>query len=174
MTLSEVNALDRGAFVAALGGVFEHSPWVAAAVWSQRPFATVEALHAAMVMAVSDAAEETQLALIRAHPELAGKAAVRGELTAASLGEQSGAKLTDCSAAEFARLQTLNSAYNRKFGFPFILAVKGLDRGAIIGRFAARLERDRELEFREALKQITRITRLRLEAMFAAREEGKP
>ncbi len=173
MTLSEVNALDRSAFVAALGGVFEHSPWIAAAVWSQRPFATVDALHAAMVKAVSDATEETQLALIRAHPELAGKAAIRGELTAASLGEQSGATLTHCSAEEFARLQALNSAYNRKFGFPFIIAVKGLDREAIIGRFAARLERDRELEFREALKQIARITRLRLEAMFAQRKEGR-
>jgi 2-oxo-4-hydroxy-4-carboxy-5-ureidoimidazoline decarboxylase len=168
VTLAELNALDRGAFVAALGGVFEHSPWVAEAVWPQRPFATVEALHAAMVEAVFDAPEEAALALICAHPELAGKAAVRGELTADSKAEQSGAGLTQCSPEEFARLHELDRAYNTKFGFPFIIAVKGLDAAVIIACFAARLERGRDLEFDEALAQIARIARFRLEAMLGA------
>ena len=165
MTLDEVNALDQSAFVAALGGVFEHSPWIAAAAWSQRPFATIDALHAAMVAAMFDAPEEEQLALIRAHPELAGKAAVRGDLTVDSGSEQSAAGLTHCSPEEFARLQELNAAYNSKFGFPFIIAVKGLHRRAIIERFAKRLERNRDLEFGEALAQIARIARMRIQVL---------
>jgi len=167
MKLSEINALDRNDFVAAMGGIFEHSPWVAAAVSSQRPFASVGALHAAMVRAVSAAPEERQLALLRAQPELAGKDAERGELSAASQREQAGAGLTRCSAQELARLHALNHAYTQKFGFPFILSVKGLDRSAIIERFAERLEHGRDLEFREALKQIARITRHRLVAMLS-------
>jgi 2-oxo-4-hydroxy-4-carboxy-5-ureidoimidazoline decarboxylase len=118
-----------------------------------------------MVDAVRGAGEDAQLALIRAHPELAGKAAVRGQLTADSKAEQSGAGLNQCSPQEFARLQELNRAYNAKFGFPFIIAVKGLDRAAIIARFAERLERDRATEFEEALQQIARIAWLRLEAL---------
>jgi len=169
MTLSEVNALDRGRFVAALGGVFEHSAWVAEAAWPQRPFANLDALHAAMIAAMGEASQDAKLALIRAHPELAGKAAIRGELTADSTREQSGAGLTDCSPQEFTRLQELNRAYTMKFGFPFIIAVKGLDRAAIIARLAQRLERDRPTELAEALSQIARIARLRLEAMVEAR-----
>lgn len=172
MTLGEINALDRDGFVAALGSVFERSPWVAAAAWTQRPFATVDALHAAMVEAMLHAPEEVQLALIRAHPELAGKAAVRGELTAASTSEQSAAGLMHCSPEEFARLQALNRAYNNKFEFPFIIAIRGLDRGAIIARFAERLGRERALEFSEALVQIGRIARLRLEAMLGGHKDG--
>jgi 2-oxo-4-hydroxy-4-carboxy-5-ureidoimidazoline decarboxylase len=173
MTLAELNALDRGEFVAVLGGVFEHSPWVAGTVWSQRPFATVEALHAAMVEAVFDAPDDARLALIRAHPELAGKATIRGELTADSKNEQSGAGLTQCSPEEFARLQELNRAYHNKFGFPFVIAVKGLDRGAIIARFGERLERDRDLELGEAMAQIAHIARFRLEAMIGTGERGQ-
>jgi 2-oxo-4-hydroxy-4-carboxy-5-ureidoimidazoline decarboxylase len=165
MTLEELNARDRRGFVVALGGVFEDSPWVAEAAWPRHPFATLDALYRAMVDAVRAAGEDAQLALIRAHPELAGKAAVRGELTADSTAEQSGAGLTQCSPEEFARLQELNRAYNTKFGFPFIIAVKGLDRAAIIERFTERLERDRAAEFEEALQQIARIAWLRLEAL---------
>jgi len=173
MTLAELNALDRNGFVAALGGVFEHSPWIAEAVWPQRPFAMVAALHSAMVEAVFDAPEDAQLALIRAHPELAGKAAIRGELTADSKNEQSGAGLTQCSQEEFKRLQELNRAYNEKFGFPFIIAVKGLDRSAIIARFAERVGRHRDLELSEALAQIARIARFRLEAMIGNDQGGQ-
>ncbi len=165
MTLAQVNALDRAAFVATLGGVFEHSPWVADAAWPGRPFASLDALHVAMVAAMRDAPEEAQLALVRAHPELAGKAAIRGELTADSTEEQSGAGLTNCSPREFARLHALNRAYHAKFGFPFILAIKGLDREAIIIRFAERFEHDRATEWEEALQQIAKIARFRLEAM---------
>ena len=165
MTLVELNALDREAFVARLGGVFEHSPWVAEAAWAKRPFASVDALHSAMAGIVRDAGEARQLVLVRAHPELAGKAMVRSELTADSKSEQSGAGLTQCSAEEFARLQDLNRTYTLKFGFPFILAVKGYDRAGIIECFAARLDNDRATEFAEALAQIARIARLRLEAL---------
>ena len=118
-----------------------------------------------MVAAMRGAPEEAQLALVRAHPELAGKAAIRGELTADSAEEQSGAGLTNCSPREFARLHALNRAYHVKFGFPFILAIKGLDREAIIIRFAERFEHDRATEWEEALQQIAKIARFRLEAM---------
>ena len=165
MTLAELNARDRRGFVVALGGVFEDSPWVAEAAWPRHPFATLDALYRAMVDAVRGVGEDAQLTLIRAHPELAGKAAIRGQLTADSKAEQSGAGLNQCSPQEFARLQELNRLYNAKFGFPFIIAVKGLDRAAIIARFAERLERDRATEFEEALQQIARIAWLRLEAL---------
>lgn len=168
MTLAEVNALDRDAFVAALDGVFERSPWVAAAVWPRRPFASVAALHAAMAAAMFEAPADAQLALIHAHPELAGRQAMGGELTAESQSEQSGAGLTQCSAEELARLQALNRAYSHKFGFPFVIAVKGTNRSAIIARFAERLQRDRDLEYGEALAQIASIARLRLDAMLGA------
>ncbi|MEP7207065.1 MAG: 2-oxo-4-hydroxy-4-carboxy-5-ureidoimidazoline decarboxylase [Casimicrobiaceae bacterium] len=167
MTLVELNAMEQAAWVAALGGVFEHSPWVAEGVWSRRPFASIDALHAAMVAVVDAAGEARQLALLRAHPELAGKAAVRGELTVESRTEQAGAGLDQCSSDEFGRLQALNSRYNDKFGFPFIVAVKGLDRAGILRELARRLEHDRGIEFAECLRQVARIARFRLEVMFA-------
>jgi 2-oxo-4-hydroxy-4-carboxy-5-ureidoimidazoline decarboxylase len=168
MTLAELNALPSAAFVAALGAVFEHSPWVAERALAARPFANVDALHAAMVAAVAAAGEAPQLALLRAHPELAGRAMIRNELTADSSQEQAGAGLTQCSPDEYARLQELNARYNAKFGFPFIVAVKGLDRAGILQRFAARVTNDRAVEFREALAQVARIARFRLEALLAA------
>ena len=165
MTLGDINALDRRAFVERLGGIVEHSPWIADEAWPGRPFASVDALHAALVARLMAAPIETQLATIRAHPELAGKAAIRGEMTTDSTLEQGGAGLTQCSPQEFARLAALNRAYKAKFGFPFIIAVKGLDRAAIIAQFAARMEHDRATEFTEALAQIARISRLRLAMM---------
>ena len=162
MTLAELNAADRAAFVAALGGVFERSPWVAERAYAARPFASVDALHRAMVAAMHAASREERLALIRAHPELAGRAMVRDELTADSTREQGGAGLTRCSPEEFARLTDLNARYDAKFGFPFILAVKGYDRAGVIAEFARRLERDPETEFAEALAQIARIAAFRL------------
>ena len=108
-----------------------------------------------------------RLALIRAHPELAGKAAIRGELTADSTMEQSGAGLSQCTAEELARLTALNAAYNAKFGFPFILAVKGYDRAGILHEFERRIQRDVDTEFDEALEQIARITRFRLDALLS-------
>ena len=167
MTLWEINRISSGAFATALGGIFEHSPWVAERASAARPFAGIAALHDAMMAAVRAAPDEMQLALIRAHPELAGKAAIRGELTADSTLEQSRAGLDQCSADELARLTALNAAYNAKFGFPFILAVKGYDRAGILREFARRIERDRDAEFDEALAQIARITRSRLDALLA-------
>jgi OHCU decarboxylase len=168
MKLADLNAADRSAFVAALGGIFEHSPWVAEAAYAARPFAGVDQLHAAMVAAVHAAPRDRQLALIRAHPELAGRAMVRNELTAYSTSEQAGAGLTQCSPQEYARLVDLNARYNAKFGFPFILAVKGYDRAGVIGEFARRLESDPATEFAQALAQIARITRFRLDAQVEA------
>lgn len=162
MTIDDINAQDESAFVALLGGVFENSPWVARRAYAARPFAGVDALHAAMVAAVDHATADEKLALLRAHPELAGRAAVRGELTADSTQEQAGAGLAHCSPAEYEYLTELNRRYNDRFGFPFILAVKGYDRAGIIREFARRLESDRESEFAECLTQINRITRYRL------------
>lgn len=165
MTLDALNQSPPAAFVAALGGMFEHSPWVAERVAAQRPFASVEALHAAMCAAVAAAGEPLQMALIRAHPQLAGKAAIRGELTAASTNEQRGAGLDQCSPEEFAEITRLNSDYEAHFGFPFILAVKGHTRASIIANMRTRLGHAREAEIAEALKQIERIARFRLDAL---------
>lgn len=160
--LADLNTATRETFVSYLGGVFEHSPWVAERAYDRRPFATRDALHAAMVAVVQEAGEEQRLVLLRAHPELAGRAAVKGEMTEDSTREQGGSGLLDCSPEEFARLQELNRAYGEKFGFPFIIAVRGLDRAAIIAAFSRRLANTRETEMAEALRQIERITGLRL------------
>lgn len=162
MTLDQINQLDRDTFIARLGGIFEHSPWVAARVVAQRPFASVGALHEAMCAVVDAASAAEQLALIRAHPQLAGKAAVRKELTAASLSEQQGAGLDQCSPDEFARINALNDAYQQRFGFPFILAVRGHGRDSIIANMAERLNNAPTHEHDEALRQIARIARFRL------------
>jgi len=167
MTLAEVNALDRAAFVAALGGVFEHSLWIADAAFDRRPFASVVALHEAMIAIVDGAGEPRQLALLRAHPELAGRAAVRHELTTASSREQAAAGLAACTLEEFALLHDSNARYNAKFGFPFILAVKGYDRAGILREFARRIERDRATEFAACLAQVAKIARLRLDGLIA-------
>ena len=163
MTLDELNRLDQAGFVGALAGIYEHSSWVPERAWSRRPFASVTELHAAMAEVVTNAGRERQLGLIRAHPELAGKAMVQKPLTADSANEQSGAGLTQCSPDEFAQLQDLNARYNAKFGFPFILAVKGYDRRGVIAEFARRVDNDRDVEFAECLRQIDRIAMLRLE-----------
>jgi len=165
--LADLNQISESEFVTLLGGIFEHSPWVAQGVVGQRPFASVAALHQAMVACIQTAGREAQLKLIRAHPELAGKAAVRGELTAESTSEQAGAGLNLCSPEEFAQLTDLNQRYNEKFGFPFILAVRGYDRAGIIAVFARRLENDVEQEINECLTQIYKIGQLRLNELIA-------
>jgi 2-oxo-4-hydroxy-4-carboxy-5-ureidoimidazoline decarboxylase len=162
VTLQHLNSASQEQFIVVLGAIFEHSPWVAERAYAQRPFALIQDLHTAMAQAVRTADEATQLALIRAHPELAGKAAVRGELTADSTREQSGAGLNQCSAEEFALLQKLNADYNAKFGFPFVIAVRGHDRKSIIAHFSRRLESDRTTEMRECLEQIIKIGGFRL------------
>lgn len=163
LTLQQLNQLPFDSFVTALEGVFEHSAWVAERTAALRPFHSVEELAAAMSGEVEKAGYRSQMALIRAHPELAGKAAICGELTKESSVEQAGAGLDQCSEEEFSRLTVLNDAYQRKFGFPFILAVRGHDRNSILGEFERRLAAEVEEERRECLRQIYRIARLRLE-----------
>jgi 2-oxo-4-hydroxy-4-carboxy-5-ureidoimidazoline decarboxylase len=154
--------LQHDRFVELFGGVFEHAPWVAKDAYRAGPFATLEALHEAMVDAMRQAPREKQLALIRAHPDLAGRAAVRGGLSAASSAEQASAGLDQCNPAEFQRFRELNGKYRRKFHFPFIMAVKGKGREQILAAFERRLNNSAQVEFEEALDQIAEIARLRL------------
>jgi 2-oxo-4-hydroxy-4-carboxy-5-ureidoimidazoline decarboxylase len=163
-----LDRLDRAAFVAALGGVFEHSPWVAEQAWEKRPFGDRATLHRVMVAIVAAAGRERQLALIRAHPELAGAAAVQGALTAASHQEQGSAGLSTAGSDEIARFRELNERYLRRFGFPFVMAVKGSSKAQILAAFAERLAQPPEVEFDRALQEIARIARLRLETLIAA------
>jgi 2-oxo-4-hydroxy-4-carboxy-5-ureidoimidazoline decarboxylase len=168
MTLAEINAMDRDAFVRALGGIFEHSPWVAEQAWDARPFASVDALHRAMVAVVERSPRDTQVALVRAHPELAGREAAAGTLTADSTGEQRSAGLDRCTPEELARLRDLNRRYREKFGFPFVMAVRGRSKHEIMEAMAARLGQDAETELAHCLAEIAKITRMRLDALFAA------
>ncbi|HLI26325.1 MAG TPA: 2-oxo-4-hydroxy-4-carboxy-5-ureidoimidazoline decarboxylase [Chloroflexota bacterium] len=160
-TLAELNALDQAGFVAALGWVFEGSPWVAERAWAARPFASRDALHAALVAVVQAARPEEQLALIRAHPDL-GTRLGRATLSAASVAEQAGAGLDRLSDAEFARFQDLNARYRERFGFPFIIAVRHHTRASILAAFEARLQHDAATERATALAEIAEIARLRL------------
>jgi 2-oxo-4-hydroxy-4-carboxy-5-ureidoimidazoline decarboxylase len=159
----ELQRLERDRFVQLFGGVFEHAPWVAEQAYAAGPFHGAEALHQALVDAMRQAPHAHQLALIRAHPDLAGRAAVRGELTSVSSTEQAGAGLDQCTPAEFARFRQLNERYHAKYGLPFILAVKGKSRGEILADFERRLDNSAEAEFAEALDQIARIARFRLD-----------
>jgi OHCU decarboxylase len=160
----------RTGFVARYGGVYEHSAWIAEAVWDAGALPEdLDAMAAAMAARVEAAGDAAQLALLRAHPDLAGKLALRGDLTPESTSEQAGAGLDRCTQGEFAEFQRLNDAYQARFGFPFILAVKGYDRAAILDAFRRRVDNDPATEFREALDQVHRIARLRLEAIFSAR-----
>lgn len=157
-----LNAMSQEEFTAALGAIYEHSPWVAQRAAAKRPFKNLQQLQEAMANEVRNASEEERLRLIRAHPELAGKAAVRGELTAESTREQKGAGLDQCSPEEFAQLQELNRRYNEKFGFPFVIAVKGHNRQSIIRHFSERLANERNAEAGECIEQIIRIGGFRL------------
>jgi 2-oxo-4-hydroxy-4-carboxy-5-ureidoimidazoline decarboxylase len=159
MKIEEVDALERAEFVAALGWIFESSPWVAVRGWKRRPFGSVEGLHAALVEEVAGATREEQLALLRAHPDLGASA----RMSAASVGEQAGAGLDRLPGAEFERLRDLNLAYRTKFGFPFLFAVKGSTLRDILDALTRRSDRTPEEEFQEALEQVYRIARVRLE-----------
>ena len=162
LTLSELNAVPAAQFVAHLGEVFEHSPWVARRAAVGRPFSSVGVLHDVMVAAVRAAGPEAQDTLIRAHPDLAGKAARARNLSDASTGEQASAGLDSLTDEEYERFDRLNNAYRDKFGFPFIIAVKGLDKTAILTAFERRIGHDEETERQTALEQIARIARIRL------------
>jgi allantoate deiminase/N-carbamoyl-L-amino-acid hydrolase len=169
-TLSHLNSCDTPSFVDTLHGIYEHSPWIAERAAAQRPFATLAALKLALRQVVDEAGEQERLALLRAHPELAGRAAIGGELTRESTGEQAASGLDRCTPEEYTALHALNAAYNDKFGFPFILAVKGptgmgLTRAEIIATFRRRLANRQDDEMAEALRQVHRIAEIRLNAL---------
>lgn len=162
-------SLAREEFVATFGRVYEHSPWIANALFDRGLNATHETLDGlatALREIVEGGGEARQMALLRAHPDLAGKLAVAGELTAESRGEQAGAGLDQCTPAEFTRFQELNSRYTQRFGFPFILAVKGKKRADILAAFESRVGNDPAAEFRAALDQVHRIAYLRLQDLY--------
>ena len=161
--------MNRENFIERFGGVFEHSPWVAEGAWDAGPGGKTDSagdLHARMCAVLRSAPRGRQLGVLNAHPDLAGRLAVAGRLTADSTAEQASAGLDKCSPAEFDRLQALNEAYRAKFGFPFIMAVKGRTRAEIIRAFENRMNNDAETEFATALGQVERIALLRLEQMF--------
>ena len=173
LTLEQLNAASPAEALALLDGLYEHSPWIAEEALAQRPFRSLAHLKHALAQVVRTAELDAQLALIRAHPELAGKAMVAKSLTAESTNEQSKAGLTECTPEEFERIQQLNAAYNERFGFPFILAVRGprgtgLSKHEIIDTFARRLDNHPEFELAEALRNIHRIAEIRLNDKFAA------
>ena len=176
LNLAVLNAADQARFTELLDGTYEHSPWIASAAWARRPFATLAQLKLALVQVVRDAGGDSQRDLIRAHPELAGKAMVSKTLTAESTHEQGKAGLTDCTPQEFARIQQLNADYNERFGFPFILAVRGprgqgLNKAEIIATFARRLANHPDFERAECLRNIHRIAELRLDDKFGQQPE---
>ncbi len=171
IALEDLNTSDRASFVSLLDGTYEHSPWIAEQAWSQRPFKGLARLKLVLAGVVRSAGREAQLALIRAHPELAGKAMVAKTLTAESTHEQGKAGLTDCTPAEYARIQQLNADYNTRFGFPFILAVRGprglgLAKAEIIATFQRRLDNYPSFELAECLRNIHRIAEIRLNDKF--------
>jgi len=157
---------ERAAFVSRYGGIYEHSPWVAEQAWdAAEGRLPAAALAAALAASVDRAPRERQLALIRAHPDLAGKAAIAGELTEDSGAEQAAAGIDRLSEAEYREFQALNRQYREKFGFPFVMAVRKSGKAAILRAFRERLRNDGEAEFDTAIGEIHKIARLRLEAM---------
>ena len=170
--LAALNDAAPAQAAALLDGIYEHSPWIARAALAQRPFADLAQLARALVDATRAGGRDAQLALLRAHPRLAGKAMVAGTLTAESTDEQARSGLTQCSPEEFARLHALNDAYDARFGWPFILAVRGptglgLTRAEIIETFERRLSNTPEVEFDECLRNVHRIAEIRLGDRFA-------
>lgn len=159
MTIAELNACTRERFVEAIGWVFEHSPWVAERAYASRPFASVDALHQAMTAEVARASRDEQLALVRAHPDLG----TRARLSDSSAAEQSRVGLDRLTPADFERLQRLNADYRRRFGFPFLFAVKGSTPAEILAALDARLPAALDDELGEALRQVSRIARFRLD-----------
>ncbi|MBA3054132.1 MAG: 2-oxo-4-hydroxy-4-carboxy-5-ureidoimidazoline decarboxylase [Sphingomonadales bacterium] len=160
MTLAQANALSKTDFVARFGALFEHSPWVTERAADLRPFAD---LHAGLMAALRSASRDEQIAVIRAHPELAGKAAIDRTLTDASAAEQAGAGLDRLSEAEFERFHALNARYRERFGFPFVICVRLTDKAGILAAMQQRLTHDRDQEIAAALREIAEIVRLRLE-----------
>jgi 2-oxo-4-hydroxy-4-carboxy-5-ureidoimidazoline decarboxylase len=165
MRINQLNDTDAPRFVELLGGVFEHSPWVAEHTYMLGPFSSCENLHEAMVNIVRKAPMSKRLELLCQHPELAGREATTGLLTRASKNEQSGAGLDQCDAEEFALITRCNQAYRDRFGFPFIIAVTGLDKAAILTAMQQRLEHSADEEFTTAIAEVEKIAWIRLTAL---------
>jgi 2-oxo-4-hydroxy-4-carboxy-5-ureidoimidazoline decarboxylase len=164
MTLEHLNLVSETEFISSLAAIFEHSPWVAASVVLERPFSSLENLHTAMVGAVKTAPLETQLTLIRAHPDLGA----RLKMSEQSVSEQAGLGLDRLSPSEFEHFSSLNTAYREKFGFPFIVAVRNHTRASILEQFVIRLKHDEKLEMETALQEIATIAKFRLQDLIAS------
>jgi 2-oxo-4-hydroxy-4-carboxy-5-ureidoimidazoline decarboxylase len=160
--MSTINGMDRATFVQKFGGIFENSPWIAEQAWDKRPFADVAAMHAAMVEVAKFAPAPRQLALLQSHPDLAGKEAQDGAMTASSVTEQASAGLNALSKDEMTQISDLNAAYKKKFGFPFIIAVRMHTKEGIFFEFRRRLQNDTTSEYANDLQNVYAITRLRL------------
>ena len=174
LTLARLNGAPHKDFVALLAGTYEHSPWVSERAWPRGPFLTLAQLKRTLVEVVTEAERDEQLALLRSHPELAGKAMAAGTMTAESSHEQGRVGLTACTPAELAQIAALNAAYRDRFGFPFMLAVRGprgtgLTKAQIIATFERRLENHPDFEFAEALRNVHRVAELRLDDRFGVR-----
>ena len=167
--MAAINAMDQAAFVAKFGGIFERSPWVAEAAWNKRPFASIDEMHASMVSVVKYAPLPRQLALLQAHPDLAGKEAQAGGMTSSSVSEQASAGLNSLSKPEIEAISNDNAAYKAKFGFPFIIAVRMHTKEGIFFDFAQRLSNDTQTEYQNDLQNVYAITRLRLGSLLAPR-----
>lgn len=168
LTLDTLNAMDRGAFVNALGETFEHAPWVAESAWLEQPFASAEALHAAMIGVVRRSPQTTQIAFLCGHPELAGREAQAGSMTNDSQHEQASAGLGSMTQEEMARMAHLNGIYRGRHGIPFIIAALRHTKAQIFDEMQRRIDRDTADEFVEAMTQIDHITRLRVRALLSA------
>ena len=162
LIISKVNNLDRESFVRIVGPVFEHSPWITEATWVKRPFHSIEQLHHALCQTVTNADGEKQLALIRAHPDLVGGAALAGTLTRESTGEQASLGLNQLTPEEIGLFQKNNAAYQKKFGFPFVVCARLNKKEAILSGFERRLKNSPSLEIKTALEEIFKIAELRL------------
>jgi len=167
-SLTVLNTLPRDGFTSVIGPVFEHSPWIAEATWSKKPFANVEQLHHELCETVKNSSEDKQLALVRAHPDLVGRLALAGELTKESTGEQASAGLDKLSPEEVTLFQKNNMAYKEKFGFPFIICARLNKKEAILAGFERRLKNSREQEIQAALVEIFKIAELRLRDLISA------
>jgi 2-oxo-4-hydroxy-4-carboxy-5-ureidoimidazoline decarboxylase len=165
LTLDALNRMDRAEFTRALGAVFENSRWIAERAWASRPFASVDALHGAMMRVARAAPRPAQLSLLRAHPDLAGQAARAGTMTPASVDEQASAGLDRLSEETYERFSHLNAAYREKFNFPFIVAVRRHDVAGILTAFEKRIGHSADEEVEVALVQVGEITRMRLDRL---------
>jgi OHCU decarboxylase len=174
ITVDEVNRWRQDEFEARFGGVFEHSPWIAEQAWYERPFGSLAELHGAFLRALYAAPPERQLALIRAHPDLAGRAAVAGELTPESTREQASAGLDRLSPEEYEIFHRLNTAYRERFGFPMVVAVREHTKETILADAAARLKHSRSEEIATALGEIAKIAHFRLQDIVEQRPREGP